>query len=250
MEFLSNTKIGLVRGLSFKNADISYPTIMGFCCKQDIENKYNRMLMLNTKEIHTAENMLHEKRKSSYLMGRISAKIALKEYLALDNCSGIYIENGIFNQPVISGGIKLNCQLSISHTDNIGVSIVFDERHPLGIDIEDMGNENISYVEALLTPKERILLKEETSLIAWTSKEALSKCLKTGLTLPYNWFEIEHISQLHEGLYEVYFSDYKQFKAICISGGKYVIAISSHVASCINVDELLGLQNSLTTYNN
>lgn len=250
MELLINTSIGLVKQVLFNNANTSFQSTIGFCLKQDIENDLCHTSILNHLEIQTAKNMLHEKRRTSYLMGRISAKVALKKHLMMDDCSGFNIENGVFNHPVICGNVRHGYQLSISHTDNIAVSIVFEEKHPIGIDIEAMDNEDIKYINDLLTPREMIFSERVTPLILWTSKEALSKCLKTGLTLPYKWFEINRISKIDEGIYEAYFSEYKQYKAICISGNHYFIAISCHIASQPDMEDLLDLLDYLNKLNN
>lgn len=245
-----NTRIGLAKQVIFKHANVSFRSTIGFCLKQDMENEHCHTAILNAIEIQTAENMLHEKRRSSYLMGRISAKVALKKHLTIDHCAALHIENGVFNQPVICGNIRHGCQLSISHTDDMAVSVVFEEKHPIGIDIEAMNNEDIQYIYELLTPKEIIFSGRVNPLIFWTSKEALSKCLKTGLTLPYKWFEIDNIARMQEGIYEVYFSEYKQYKAICISGDRYLIALSCHAASHPDMDELLVVRDTLNRSDN
>ena len=239
--------VGISKQLTFINKNVTYKTTLSFY-KLNENTGTNLHDLLHIKEIHRASNYPQEKRKNSYLLGRISAKLAIKKYLDLTKTNSFYIDNGVFNQPIIVGLHSPYFQISLSHTQDIGIAIVYDESHPMGIDIESVDDSSSKDVMSILSQNEKDLLKQVDPLILWTAKESLSKCLKTGLTIPFDWFEVNKIIELKENCFEIYFLNLNQFKATVFMTDQYIVACSYHIDSVTNLKEWFDIQNSLAKY--
>ncbi|MDR0625555.1 MAG: 4'-phosphopantetheinyl transferase superfamily protein [Holosporales bacterium] len=183
---------------------------------------------LSKQELAMLEQFGSEQAKSAFLLGRYSAKTAI--LLARQTLGGedgpvceeevkrlaksglmpnIYIENGIFGQPIIRFLPKLTgtvmsevifpFDVSIAHSCHdsaaIGASIVFDKAFPIGVDIENISRTPSKFLAEKITDDEieNFQDKELGRLVAWGFKEALSKVLKTGITLPLYFFHMSPI---------------------------------------------------------
>lgn len=203
---LSHENQSWFAGLSLCNANLG--TLMD-----------NRELFLHPKESIYFENLVYPKRQLSYLLGRYSAKQALSAYLKEENLTTICIENGFFQQPIVSHSLHSNLQVSLSHAEEYSLAIAFHEVHTMGVDIELINAEKINTIKTQLTESEKkyasTFLNEMTILtLMWTAKEALSKVLKCGLLIPFELLEIVDISEDQA----TYFSEFKNFSQYtCLS---------------------------------
>lgn len=198
--------------------------------KQELSDLMQNVSLLHPQEIKYAQNLEFDRRKSSYLLGRVAAKKALTVFVGNENIKSYFIDFGIFNFPVIKSFLNHNLQISISHCDNIGFAVVFPEEHPLGIDIEKIDADKIDTIRCQLSFEEinLISINKVSPLIGytmiWTAKEALSKIYKTGLTVNLELFAISSLEKFGS-VYECNFLHSIQYKAISYYSGGYVCSI-------------------------
>lgn len=215
------------QSLNFKHEENFFS--LGFCLSEisfdDLFKTYDKFLHKEEKAYFLQLQYL--KRQHSYLLGRYCAKHAISRYNKTKNFTEVWIENGIFNHPVVltSNG---NTQVSISHTEKIGVAIAFPETYPMGIDIETISSKNADIIRSHLSPSELNLnmfgTRDAHLAFLWTAKEALSKVLKCGLTLPFYLLEINSAKKL-ENITISDFKNFKQYKAISFCSKNFLCSL-------------------------
>lgn len=186
--------------------------------------------LLHPEEQSYYETLKFDKRRESYLLGRISAKKAIGTLSHYEDLGKIAIEAGIFQFPVVKYAITPNLQVSITHSEGLGIALSYPEVHPLGIDLERTDKANTHAIKEQLTPAELALIRtislpeEVACTMVWTMKEALSKVLRTGLTMDLKLLEIQSLVK-EEDLYISYFRHLIQYRAISCYAGAYVCSI-------------------------
>lgn len=152
---------------------------------------------LTSKEHSKLQTFPVKTRKHQFLLGRFCAKTSLVEALG-GNFYDYEIMSGVFNQPIVSAPVGCNQQVSIAHSEDLGVAITFDQAHPMGIDVEVTDPSKIHVIASQMTEKELEILnsldRQLGLTVAWTVKEALSKVLKCGLMTPFKVLEIAGIN--------------------------------------------------------
>jgi 4'-phosphopantetheinyl transferase len=187
---------------------------------------------LHARERDYYNTLKFEKRIKSYLMGRFVAKQAVAALSGENNLSDIFIQPGIFTQPIVVSNQR-NIQVSITHCDDFGAALAFPEAHPMGIDIEKIQLKNREALERQITESEKerincLPASYNTGLtLLWTVKEALSKVLKTGLMTPFEVFEISKI-ELYDNYQISYFKNFAQYKAISFTIGNNYLCSMVH----------------------
>ncbi|WP_052496649.1 4'-phosphopantetheinyl transferase family protein [Pedobacter lusitanus] len=181
--------------------------------------KNNCHSFLHESEVNHLHTLKLPKVQHSYLLGRYAAKSALSAFADHMVLTEVQISSGIFQQPVLylpQGG---NIQLSIAHTDRMGMAVVFQEGHPMGVDVEAVDPGQSETMREVITSgesKKLHLINNDVNLslaLLWTMKEALSKVLKTGLMTPFALYEIES-AEVKEGIVIADFINFPQYKAI------------------------------------
>ena len=169
--------------------------------------------LLSNEEKNFFDTLKYPKRINSFLLGRTSAKKAVANLVNYYNYKYIEINNGIFNQPYIACEKINNVNITLSHCDKLGVAVAFSEKNCVGIDVEIINENSIKSIKSQCTENEIQLLNNIfknnnlglTSI--WCSKEALSKIIKTGLTLSFEILELANIKFIDNYI----ISDYKNF---------------------------------------
>ena len=175
-------------------------------------------------------NYHYNQRKTSYLLGRLSAKQAILPLINISSPKSIWIDRGVFQFPIVKCPNNSNIQVSISHCDRIGFSIAYPEAHPMGIDVEKINADNRTTVLSQLTQKEQLLLtqKNNNSIATYTTlfsiKEALSKVIRTGMMLDFKFLEIDSIKIVQQTM-ECTFTHFGQYKAVAYFKNDYVFSI-------------------------
>ncbi len=205
----------------------------GFCIvNKDLPDLIQETSILHPDEHAYYKTLQFDRRKTSYLLGRIAAKNAISELLITKQAvQSISIQSGIFQFPVVKYVQHQNIQVSISHCNNFGAALAFPEEHPLGIDIEKIDEHKIDTMKSVICDEELTLMENHflpvliACPIIWTIKESLSKILRTGLTIDFNILEIESIEKVGS-MYVSTFRYFSQYKAFSCQIGDHVCSIT------------------------
>ena len=198
-------------------------------------------LVKNIESLHPMElaqfhRYKYDRRKESYLLGRLSVKQAVQQAkIQLNRViypKKIWLDSGVFQFPILRSIKAANLNVSLSHCDDIGISIAFPDVHPMGIDLERVEE---SRKDLLL---DYILVEEKNMLtninidniigytMIWSIKEALSKTIKTGFMIDFNLLELDTIEK-ENNVFKSTFHKFKQYKAFSVVNEHYVISIVS-----------------------
>ena len=193
-------------------------------------------LFLHVEKLHHKEKkrydmFIHGSKKTSYLLGRLTAKQALMSLTKMSIANSIWIDSGIFGFPVVRCKAIQNKQVSISHSNTMGISIAFDENHPMGIDLEKICANQEQAILSQITDEEKVLLKNmNMNTIAgytaiWSIKESLSKVIKTGMMVDFSLLRVSSLV-LENATLECSFHHFGQYKAIAHINDNYVVSIT------------------------
>ncbi len=158
-------------------------------------------------------------RRRSFLIGRLCVKEALAVCLGSPERSSWEVSRGVFQQPVLQGPGIRNLQASLSHSGDYGVAVVHPEGHPVGVDIEEINPDRRETVQTQMTPGEVEAASalggtaNESLMLMWSAKEALSKILRTGLMTPFSVYEMEGLAR-ESGCLLGFFKNFGQYRAI------------------------------------
>ena len=207
--------------------------------------------LFHQSELQELEKLSYERRKQSFALGRLSAKLALNVLINDIPSNSIQIKSGVFGFPVIYCGEMRSTQVSITHSGSLGLSIAFDEKHPMGIDLEKISLKNAKAILNQISSNEQSLLRKinrfnlEGITAIWSAKEALSKILKTGMMIEFGLLEINHIEVQQETLmFE--FKNFGQYKALCHANTQYAIALVLPKKTTVNLTEFWSIFNLST----
>jgi 4'-phosphopantetheinyl transferase len=213
--------------------------------KNDILSE-NYVSILHKTENEYFDTLRYEKRRKSYLLGRIAAKDAISQIAPIEDPSLLFIDSGVFNFPVVKYFNGLNVQVSISHSNDIGIALAFPEDHPLGVDIEKVDDSKKEIFKSQICEREVDLLScLDISAIAsftmnWTVKEALSKILKTGLTIDFQLLEVNSINKV-DLTFISSFANFPQYKGLSAYIGAYIYSVVLPKNTHIQVDRFWDL---------
>lgn len=222
MEVLNQTLI--LKSTNFEKVELCVVK-KTFSSSEEISNFF-----LHEEELIFFSNQLAEKRRDSYLLGRICAKYAISRYLNIKNLKDIYIRNGIHQQPVVYYKHIDKVQVSITHSGDIAASLAFSELYPIGIDLEQISTDFIPAIEQKISLEEMkfenlfYCQKEKMFTLFWTVKESISKAIKTGLVIPFEHYEITNLKFCNY-YYTNDFKYFPQYKAISFQINNYFISI-------------------------
>lgn len=198
--------------------------------------------LLHDAELQYLNQLIYERRKRSYTLGRLSAKLAITRLTPKTAANSIHIESGVFGFPIVKCNEIANTQVSITHSGPLGVSIAFAEKHPMGIDLEKIRPNNDKVILNQISETEKSLLQEigkynlEGFTSVWCAKEALSKILKTGMMLNFSYLEIDNV-ETHAKTIVYEFKNFGQYKALCYTNEMYAIALVLPKKTSVNLDE-------------
>ncbi len=173
---------------------------------------------LSTEEELYFRKLKYEKRQYSYLLGRYCAKKALSMWPFHQNPKTCTISSGIFSQPILTTPDVRNIQTCITHSSFLGGAIAFPEQHPMGLDLEPINPDKEEILNSQMTThevekfSELPLVSIDRMTLLWVMKEALSKVLRTGLTIPFELLEIESITIDGDYIYSTY-KNFPQYQA-------------------------------------
>ncbi|WP_088833760.1 4'-phosphopantetheinyl transferase family protein [Paenibacillus tyrfis] len=220
-----------VQGLDVRGGEEPYSAWLSVCCAQSAAEYQATIPFLHPNELAFYEGLQFERRITSYLAGRYAAKRAVAATVQEERLDRIWIDRGILHQPLIVHPAALNLQVSISHCDELGAALVFPEALPMGLDVEQIRPARQAVLAAQMTERERERIGAQPGSEAllmtlyWSAKEALSKVLKTGLAVPFEFFEITGLEQQGTAWVAAY-SHFPQFRVAGWVVGERVFAIA------------------------
>lgn len=231
-------------------ADLSLD--VGFCLSRITfqQLKEDPTSFLHPTEETRYRGLSHPRRQHSYLLGRYCAKQAIMACHNNINERKIAIQAGVFDQPVVVSGPHPSFQVSISHTDSLGTALAFPEIHPMAIDVETICPSKREAIKSQLTLTEQKLgaflqYDEATQLtLLWTVKEALSKALRCGLTVPFEILEVDTLRKEKKDFVISTFKNFKQYHALSFCLGESVCSIVHPLSTSFDID-IDGIQRSL-----
>lgn len=203
---------------------------IGIClsmCENIVGAKYNNTNFLNCNEIKYLQSDISDFRRSSYICGRYAAKMSVNLVRRDLSFEEIYIENGIFNQPILKNE---ELDVTISHTKNYGIALAFSRKFICGVDIQEIDNKNSDFLVKILDINEITMLADiekdlhKRLLILWVVKEALSKCLKTGINIDLDILSVQYIKE-KDSYFEGEFCNFSQYRFIVFRYENFYISI-------------------------
>ena len=186
--------------------------------------------LLHREEKRHYDQLKYDRQKQAYLLGRAAAKRAIRALAPQIVSSDILIDSGVFGFPVVRYRSLENVQVSISHTDQVGLALAYPESHPLGVDTERVDRDRIASVEGELDHREHLLLGDLTLphpvglTLLWTIKESLSKVLRTGLTLDMKLAAVKSLVRV-DNVWIGHFRNFGQYKSLSVVTSTQVCSI-------------------------
>jgi 4'-phosphopantetheinyl transferase len=186
---------------------------------------------LHPNEINYFRGLQFPLRQTSFLLGRHAAKQVLTAFFGEPDPTLIEVCTGIFCQPLVKYRSVEKPELTIAHCQDAAVAIACQTGHPVGVDLEYLDRKRSQVLEDQFTKVELQLLeplheKDEISfLLLWTAKEALSKALKCGLTVPFEVLEVKEVRQTAPGACAFSFKNFSQYQAHSWVEGLHILSI-------------------------
>ena len=191
-----------------------------------------RLGFLHPRETEYYDSLRFTKRQHSYLLGHYCAKKALKQYYPHLETKSILLKKGVLEQPLIDAPIHLKTHITLSHAEPLAAAIAYPEEYSIGIDIECIKSSIAQVMEDQLTAKEKETIQihpvyppETKYTLYWTAKEAISKALRTGMTVPFTLFALKNL-RWHSNYWIAEFEHFAQYQVISfLVGDHYVCSI-------------------------
>jgi 4'-phosphopantetheinyl transferase len=149
---------------------------------------------LSEAERTRSEALRFPKRRKDWILGRWTAKNAVREFLSLRGPSvpdlpEIEIRGAADGAPeAYLCGFPAAFSISLSHSGDFSLAAVGDTPSPVGCDLEIIQPRIAQFIEDYLIEEERALLAEAPaadhpflSTLIWCGKECALKCLREGL---------------------------------------------------------------------
>lgn len=187
--------------------------------------------MLSPQERALLTDRLFPRRRHSLLLGRRAAKRALRLLLPATPECALSILPGVLSQPVVSGPFPGNLQVSLSHTGSLALAAVHPEACPMGVDLDRISPTHRAALAQQIAVEERqrtlgiVDGDEDARLLAlWCQKEALSKVLRCGLTVPFRLLEVSEVTREGPG-FQVRFAHFGQYAGFGLCGTRLALAV-------------------------
>ncbi|GAB6841414.1 4'-phosphopantetheinyl transferase [Methylorubrum rhodinum] len=190
----------------------------------------NSEKFLHPDEAALVTDRLHARRRHGLLVGRYAAKRALAMLHPAIDPRALAIRPGVLEQPVLSGAGVRNLGVSLSHAGPVAVAVVFPEGCPMGIDLERVRADAVPLLLSQSPEAERRLAacldgpEPERLMRLWCLKEALSKTLRCGLTVPLELLAVGSVEPHPTGLWAG-FANFAQYRGLSLVAGDLAAAL-------------------------
>ena len=175
--------------------------------------------VLEAGELDYFRQVKSNKRRKQFFLGRSVGKKAISLYLNENNLTGVEISAGVFRQPYVRYCLRDNPAVTLSHSADFAVAIAYDPGHIMGVDVEHVDSGRAHMFKENLTEHEKEIAvrtgceQNLVSNVMWTMKEALSKAIKCGMTVPLDILEVEQLHLHSDGSFISRFKHFGQYKA-------------------------------------
>jgi len=190
--------------------------------------------VLGPSELVLFEQLKFPLRRTSYFLGRLALKRALGALLKEPRTERLEILAGVFGQPLLSHPGPAQAEISLAHSQGLAVGAASTPGHPIGIDLEFIDPERQDLFPKMFPREELALLSAlgiappVSGFLLWAVREALSKVLRCGLTVPFEILRprvfLPESSDPACG-YRAEFENFLQYQARAWIVGGYVLAV-------------------------
>ena len=212
------------------------PGFLGVCSQAEAEQLGQALeTVLGPAELAHFRQLQFPLRRGSYLLGRIALKRALGALLPEPRLERLEILSGVFGQPLVRAAAPAAAEISLAHSHGVALGAACAAGHPVGIDLELIEPARVDVFTRVFTPEEFTLLagagvpQPPAGFVLWTVKEALSKVLRCGLTVPFEVLRAKSIVPGSAGpagtQWLVEFENFWQYKAHAWIVGAYALAV-------------------------
>lgn len=190
----------------------------------------NHKKFLHPDEAALVTDRLHARRRHGLVVGRYAAKRALAELLPEIDPRAFAVRPGVLEQPVIYGEGVRNLGVSLSHAGPVALAVAFPEGCPMGIDVEQVRADAVPLLVSQSPPAEQRLAarldgpEPERQMRLWCLKEALSKALRCGLTVPLELLAVGSVEPDPVGL-SAEFANFAQYRGLSFLAGDLAAAL-------------------------
>ena len=204
--------------LAFEGAPVpGWCALVGKDALKQLEQHGSDLLL--PRQMASLRSEMSVRRRHSLLLGRHAAKSALAAYFGERDLSNIEIRSGTFGQPLSAYPCECSPGLSLAHCDGLAIALASSPDHILGVDVERCAPERADAIRSEMTPAELGLHRQDSLseiswlFLLWTMKEALSKALRVGLTVPFGLLETRDVrrSDADSG-YVAFFTNFAQYR--------------------------------------
>jgi 4'-phosphopantetheinyl transferase len=162
------------------------------------------------------------RRRESFLLGRLAAKVALGAYLAEPDWTRIELSRGVLGEPLANHSGLQRVEVSLSHTDGLAAAVAFPREIRAGIDVEIVDADRADTVrnELRFHPAEEAWLHaaavetRSAYVMLWTVREALGKALRCGLGCPLELLAASAITPVAGGAWESRYQNFPQYRCL------------------------------------
>jgi len=174
--------------------------------------------ILRASELEYFRQLKSSVRQKQYFLGRQVGKEAISLYFNERHLEGVEISSGVFQQPFVRYCSLDTPAVTLSHSADFAVAIAYEPGHIIGVDVEQIDSGKTEIFKRNLTEHERslaALTSHEQNLVCnvlWTVKEALSKAIKCGMTIPLEILEVDQLRLQSDGSFVSDFKHFGQYK--------------------------------------
>lgn len=172
-----------------------------------------------------------ERRRRTFLMGRYALKRAAAAWTGLSPSRDLEVVPAILEYPILRAPVADVPDLTLTHTDCAAVCLAVDAGHASGVDLEFINPARLATYERVYTERERAsatglgLDASSAAVLHWSLREALSKAVRCGFTVPFDVLELEGLEDLGEGLFRTAFRNFGQYGGHAWIRNGHVLAV-------------------------
>ncbi|MBN8218090.1 MAG: 4'-phosphopantetheinyl transferase superfamily protein [Spirochaetes bacterium] len=176
----------------------------------------NRATYLFASEEEALSSLKIERRRRTYLMGRYALKRAASDWTGLPP-GRLETVAAILEYPILKAPVADVPDLTLTHTDGAAICLAVEAGHATGIDLEPINPARLATYDRVTTPRERdasrnlALDAPSAAVLYWSLREALSKAVRCGFTVPFEVLELEALHEHGDGLFRATFRNFGQY---------------------------------------